>query len=567
MTNSVKYQIDPITPIFMAIIIPILLLAPFLSKAFHMDDTLFLWTANHILTDPLDFYGFNANWYGFEMPMSWINKNPPLASYYIALFAMLFGFNEIVLHIAFLVPAVSVSLGTYYLAKLFCSRPHMAALTAVITPAFLVSGTSIMCDTMMLSFYVWAIVFWIHGLKGSKPLFLLIASLLIVLSALTKYFGMTLIPLLLVYSLVEKKRPGAWILYLAIPVLVLSGYQWLIYSLYDYGILSNVASYSIQVSQAAGKNSLTKALTGLAFTGGCIASAAFYAPMLWDKKYFFTIGTLLLVFFIFLLPELSITDSFIRKDSGEISWGIVFQAALFILSGIHILALAATDVRNNRDAFSVLLFFWVLGIYFFSSAVNWSTNARTILPIAPAVGILVARRIDYLAVLRNKFSSVCMLFPLIPAAMIALTVTQADYSLADCQRSIARILKTEFHEYPKTLWFQGHWGFQYYMEAIGAKPLDVRNSAIKQGDVVIIPANNTNIKKLNSKNFQSVGKKKLMCGRWMAIHQEDTGAGFYSDFWGPLPFVFRTPLPEEYEIFIAQPLIKISDIPSSLIIN
>ena len=91
MTNSEKYQIDSILPKFMVIIIPILLLAPFITKAFHIDDTLFLWTANHILSDPVDFYGFNANWYGFEMPMSLINKNPPFVSYYIAIFATLFG--------------------------------------------------------------------------------------------------------------------------------------------------------------------------------------------------------------------------------------------------------------------------------------------------------------------------------------------------------------------------------------------------------------------------------------------------------------------------------------------
>ena len=46
------------------------LLLPFVTKAFHIDDTLFLWIARHIQTDPLDFYGFRANWYGYAMPMS-----------------------------------------------------------------------------------------------------------------------------------------------------------------------------------------------------------------------------------------------------------------------------------------------------------------------------------------------------------------------------------------------------------------------------------------------------------------------------------------------------------------
>ena len=42
--------------------VTVVLLLPFLGKSFHMDDTVYLWSAEQVLRDPADFYGFMANW-------------------------------------------------------------------------------------------------------------------------------------------------------------------------------------------------------------------------------------------------------------------------------------------------------------------------------------------------------------------------------------------------------------------------------------------------------------------------------------------------------------------------
>ena len=94
-------------------------LLPFITKAFHIDDTVYLWCAKQIQTNPLDFYGFTANWYGHQYPMFLTNQNPPLVSYFIAGVTLLFGWNEIVLHLAFLVVGICLSVGIYFLARFF----------------------------------------------------------------------------------------------------------------------------------------------------------------------------------------------------------------------------------------------------------------------------------------------------------------------------------------------------------------------------------------------------------------------------------------------------------------
>ena len=224
----------------------ILILLPFINKAFYIDDPLFLWTAQQIQKHPFDFYGFPVNWYINEKPMFDVAKNPPLASYYIAGIASLFGYRGIPLHIGFILPAAMVAVGTFCLARRFCSNPLLAALIAVLNPVFLVSATTLMCDTMMLAFWVWALFFWIRAMETQKHRYFLLAAILSVFCAMTKYFGIALIPLTIVYSLAQKRRFGRWTFYWFLPIAAIALYQWWTFSLYGRGLLSDAFSYSAE---------------------------------------------------------------------------------------------------------------------------------------------------------------------------------------------------------------------------------------------------------------------------------------------------------------------------------
>lgn len=529
-----------------------LFLLPFINKAFHIDDTLFLWCAKQIQAHPFDFFGFTANWNGVERPMYQINQNPPLVSYYIALVASFVGWNEIVLHIAFLVPAICLSIGIYLLALFFCPMALLAAMIAVATPAFIVSATNVMCDILMVSFYVWAAVFWLYGMEKGRTLFFFIASLLIALSALTKYFGISMVPLLLVYTVMQKRGFDARLFFLTIPIFVMLGYQWLTLTLYDTSLLSNAVSYALERGIADSSSKIiTKTMVGLSFCGGCLAVILFYSHMLWSR--FFLIGGAVLL--TFLTAVFVIMDSFSGNLVIDVSLDpkiVIIQFFLFVLIGSQIIFLAAADVYKNKDSKSVFLFLWVLGTFFFSSHVNWTINARTILPMIPAVGILVARRLNDRYELSGPENIRRVLWPLIPGAFIALAVSWGDASLANCQRSIAQNIHSHLKDYQYNVWFQGHWGFQYYMQLYNLKSLDYRNSLIGIGDIIIIPKTNTGQLKLPLDQFTFV--KKLECDplKWAGTMSKKNSAGFYSDTKGKLflPFVFGDIEAEEYYVFI-----------------
>jgi hypothetical protein len=98
------------------------------------------------------------------------------------------------------------------------------------------------------------------------------------------------------------------------------------------------------------------------------------------------------------------------------------------------------------------------------------------------------------------------------------------------------------------IWFQGHWGFQHYMEEGGAKAVDARASRIGPGDLIVTPNNNDNVLRINPQISTFMGHIELPAGRFVTTTSYRLGAGFYAHIFGPLPFVFG-PVPlEGYDI-------------------
>ena len=513
----------------------LLALAPFANKAFHIDDTLFLAAARQIRSKPLDFYGFAVNWYGVGKPMSDVMKNPPLDSYFIAGVTAIAGESETALHLAFLLPAVAAVLGTYALARRFCARPIAATLATLATPVFLVSATNVMCDTMLLAFWVWAIERWICGIETGRAGPLVAAGLLAALAALTKYFGVALVPLLLVYGLVRRRRLGPWALALLAIACVLAAYQAWTLALYGRGLLFDAASYAGAARSRLGMSLSDKTVAGLSFLGGCLASTAFFLPWLWSRATL-AAGALAALLGFALVFAGRVGPSPLRSPGTP---GTAFQVAVFAAAGVSVLGLAAADLFRRRDAFSLLLFLWLFGTFAFAVFFNWTINGRSLLPAAPAVGILVVRRLE---LQRGAIPQP----PLVAGLLLALVVTWSDFHLAGTARTAAAGITERFAPAGRTLWFEGHWGFQRYMEARGASPLDVQRSRLAAGDRIVIPDNGSNLFPLQPDAVAPRAETDLAPFPLLTTLSPYLGAGFYIDVWGPLPFAFGRVPPERY---------------------
>src|SRR5438552_3528906 len=266
-------------------------LLPFLDRAFQVDDSLFVWAGQQIIRHPFDPYGFKLIWDTNLVSMADVTKNPPLASYYAALIGTIGGWSEVSLHLGFFLPALALVLGTYRLAQRFTSSPFTAAALALLTPGVLVSASSVMCDILMLALWVWAVIFWVEGLEPMRPMYLAASALSVAACALTKYFGVALIPLLLAYSLVRTRKLGKWILCLLIPIAVLIAYQLWTQALYGRGLLWDAAQFATGQRATSGQPFVfANALMSVSFIGGCMLSALVLAPLVWSWRQILLVG-------------------------------------------------------------------------------------------------------------------------------------------------------------------------------------------------------------------------------------------------------------------------------------
>jgi hypothetical protein len=367
---------------------------------------------------------------------------------------------------------------------------------------------------------------------------------LIGLAVLTKYFAISLVPLLLIYTLLSGRRRWVRAAWLLLPVAILGLLD--LYMQRQYGVSHLLGSSELlrEFHERYVLDAGRKVLTGLAFLGAGAAPALFIAPWLWGRT-----GRIAVCAGGAAAAAITVVLALSGWQAGvpeiSYSWWFWPQYGLWIAAGLHIIAVALAEVWQRRDRDAVFLALWLAGTLFYCIFVNHFVNIRVILPALPAVALLCVRRLR----MRSDGGA-----PALPRAVwlglaaglaLSLCVAQADIRLANAARTAAERIAPEKRS--GRTWFSGHWGFQYYMEARGAKPIDVRNPDIRTGDTVVTPMNASNRLKIRAGSYIDESFEMPVCS-WLATMRAECGAGFYSDLWGPLPFVFGPTPPERYEV-------------------
>jgi hypothetical protein len=112
-----------------------------------------------------------------------------------------------------------------------------------------------------------------------------------------------------------------------------------------------------------------------------------------------------------------------------------------------------------------------------------------------------------------------------------------------------RELCTRYQHGPEQVWFQGHWGFQYYMEQGGAKALESDFALPRPGDLVVVPSTACNVFDLATNLVRLVDTLEYVPNSYCTTMSRSAGAGFYSGTVGPYPFSAGPLTPERYYVF------------------
>jgi hypothetical protein len=545
------------------VIITLAVLLPQLGKPFNLDDPLFIWAAQQIRVHPADPYGFGVNWYGTEWRMADVTKNPPLACYYLAVAGKIGGWSEFVLHGAMLLPAIGVVVGTGRLALNLGSRPLLAGVLALFSPVFLISSTTVMCDVLMLAFWVWAVIVWVEGIQRKSFWRYLAVGALISLAGLTKYYGAVLIPLLAAYAWLKMRRVGLWSLGLGLPVLVLVAYDLGTSSLYGRSLVADAVGYATEARGIIASSKVGAFLVALDFTGGCLAISGFLALRALRKRVALAVTVGIAVFACIVFAA-----GLLLKDYAPIEGSsrllIQLQVVFWAIIGASLIALALQDLKERRDPAAWLLALWVVGTFVFAAFCNWTVNGRSILPLVPAAAIVAAGRVapsdqgakrpgDVHPATKQEgpVFAICLACGI----GIALLAMRADFALATAMRESAQRAYDKYGRGNPRFSFQGHWGFQYYMQQMGAKALDEKSTDLRSGDIVAAPVNNVNYAPIRPEfsMVQEMMDAAMPSPRFMATMKNEVGAGFYAANRGPLPFAFGIVPDEKVGIIVLQP--------------
>ena len=278
------------------------------------------------------------------------------------------------------------------------------------------------------------------------------------------------------------------------------------------------------------------------------AAGADFAPFIWARKKIIAVCVLsALAGFLVSTGRISLGETLGPSDFYRHWFLVGIQLTLFIAGGVSVMALAAADAWKRRDADSLLLMLWVLGTFIFTGFVNWTINARSVLPLIPAAGILLARRVDALPSTSMRWRPAMLAISLAVAGAVSLWLTWADMELADSARTAATLIEQKTRNQPGTVWFMGHWGFQYYMESFGAHAVAVNDPPHQPGDFLAV-AESARLFEMRPEFLASRDVIQIPMRLGITTAQNQLGAGFYSADTGPLPFAIGPVPPERYQL-------------------
>jgi 4-amino-4-deoxy-L-arabinose transferase-like glycosyltransferase len=514
---------------------------PFLGKAFHIDEPLYLPVARHILSDPLHPYAFLFNWYGRGVPYAQINNTPPLLHYLLALDWKITGGGEWPMRLAFFPLDLIAAAALYLLAARFLSRPLLPVLIVIASPAYLINMEHLMAEKIVAAFAFSGLYALVRGVDEDDPSWYWGSAALLAGAAASKHSAGLFLAPALGYALQRGARPGRLLGYTALALSPLAAYlTW--DRLGDRAVLGAAWQVTAQAFALPTARWSHKLRSILAFAGGCgVVTAAwpyFVRPVKgWRLALLLTAVVLLFSPVLDLAPVVRSADRALGATLAcGAAWGF-WQ-------------LFAGPRRRGWSLWAP----WILGALLLVS-LYWSVMARQVLFMIPPLVFASAEALE--ARLSEGRLRALYLVSLVCVAALSLTLARVDYRYAAMQKVMAGFAAAERPSPGRRVWCAGHWGLQYYMEREGASELDLAQGgwdAARPGDVVVVPSLNSNVLRPRRPVLADTRLVTLSYPVPLRLISGRVGeGGFYSNVSGFLPYSICSAPLDEFELVTILP--------------
>jgi 4-amino-4-deoxy-L-arabinose transferase-like glycosyltransferase len=490
-------------------------------KAPLIDDTAYLTLARYIAQHPLDPYGFKQFWYQWPQPANQVLA-PPVQPYWLALGMRICG-NEPVAWKLWLFPEMLLlAIALRVLFRRFARGVEAPLLVlAMLSPAML-PAWNFMLDLPAMALSVSALVLFLRAFERKSLVGALAAGVVAGLAAQTKYTGLLMPPVLVaaaLFSPIRCRKSGPtlpWrILFAALActaaALVFTGWETFVRWKYGeshflYALGPSPESWQEKLDFYLAKWRLL--LPMLILLGGLLPPAAIigYAGLLRDRRWLFIPVALLIAAYTALIVVPVRESAWSGTEAPFASW------ILGTLGGSSILVLMLAVFRQLFRLYACrapvwkrwwtrlrlspavwFLSFWLLIEMAGFLAMTPFPASRRLFGFTLVATVIAGRLVSRTCRRRERKKTVW--FAVVPG--IALGLFFAVIDVADswreptAVRATARLIRQE--DPTATIWFVGHWGFQFEAERQGMKPLIPMNpyypecSLLQPGDWLIVP--------------------------------------------------------------------------------
>jgi len=465
---------------------------PYLGNSFRIDDPYHIEAARQIRRDPGDPYGFEINWDGSPKPAFVTYASPPLVPAWLALWRCFLPESETSLHLAML-PFSLLSLVTFgALASRFDVSPLLAMTLLACSPAFFLGSQVLMPDLPMLCFFLIAVAGACWYWQDRSRLAAVLAFVAAALCPLAKYNGAVVIPVLLCVGLTGRKGPQkelgvgcarshrlshghvlGLLTVAAAPVISLA--CWGAFTWKRYGAVHFLSMTAFQRGQA---HSLDPAMLSAGILG---AFGLGVVPLSLLSVLSAARGAFVWLSALALCSGAAATGVAVLKRHGGGSaalFGFAAAVAVYVLAWV---AGVGWQAAKTRDGNRIMLVVWILVGLAFQFGLMFSA-VRYLLFLAPPVILLTLLRSSS-APRRVWLAAVVGLNLLFVIVLGLADARQASiYPVV-----LANAIRPHLERSGGNFYFDGHWGFQYYAERLGGKPIDEqRPPRYRAGDVVVV---------------------------------------------------------------------------------
>jgi hypothetical protein len=519
-----------------AMVLAGLLLAPFLNTPFTIDDPLYLREAQHVLTDPLHPQAFKMVW-NFEnwRPVSEILPGGVFVPYVLVPTALA-GCKDWVGHVtelALLLAALWVSALAALRLGLDRQQARLVALLTATCPAVLGMAGTVMPDieAMLLAMLgMERVLCWRDRRKWHQAL---AATGWLTLAALTRAHTIVILGAAAVLLLDGITREALRASFKVFPMRFLPV------------VLTPIAFLAVSTALAdpnsEGENLLAIMLrlpgSAHAFIqNGC----AFLAH--WLLVVPLTIPWLVLRFR--RIPPMLVSLALLAASVASVRLGwVAFAAAATLV----VLADIVWDALQRRDRIQLALWLWLsLAV---PVVIYVHLPSKYLLPSVPAAAMLVVRLIPEA---RPATARWLIRAVVTAGTVLGLLILLGIRDLAETQRrAVAELIepRTKLGEH---VWFAGHWGFQWYAEEAGASPVTLEPPLPEAGETIVVSEIDFAYIARTWAHRQVVRHFCYASSRIGRVMDSQGGAGFFSNPFGYLPWVWGSGEPSCFEVWKAE---------------